>query len=79
MLMTMDGLRQLDKAIIAALETGGDWMTRSDIATAIGRSKGLVQPADIAALERLVMLELIEARQAPRGAGGTKWEYRVKQ
>lgn len=78
MLMTMDGLRQLDKAIITALETGGDWMTRADIANAIGRSKGVVQPADIAALERLEMLELIESRHAPRGAGGLKWEYRLK-
>lgn len=78
MLMTAETLKPVERAIVEALETSGEWITRTQLARAIGRPTTL-QPADYAALERLVNMELIEVRTVPRGIAGTKYEYRVKQ
>lgn len=75
---TTDELRPLERKVLQVIkEAAGDWLTRSEVAKLIGRPGG-VQPNDIAALEKLVMLELVEARQTPRGAVAMQWEYRAK-
>lgn len=53
-----------------------EWITRQQISEAIGRRR--ITPYDIATLDRLVQDQVIEARQAQRGAFGKRWEYRAK-
>ena len=77
MLMTAENLKPVEQAILSALTRRALWMTRTQLAEAIGRPT-TIQPADLAALERLERLGLIETRQTPRGIAGIKWEYKAK-
>lgn len=72
-------LKPLEKRIIEILNEAGErWLTRLQIAKLLGRP-GRVQPNDIAALDRLSALELIESRETIRGAVATQWEYHIKK
>lgn len=76
MLMT-DELRPLERRVLELIKEGeGKWISRADVSRLMGRSR--VYPTDVAALEKLAALGLVEAREAPRGAAGTRWEYRIK-
>lgn len=75
---TVDKLRPLEQRILAVIQgQGGEWVTREQVARLLGRP-ARIQPSDIAALDRLTMLGLLEAQEAPRGVAGVRWEYRVK-
>jgi hypothetical protein len=79
MLMTTHELRPLERKVLEVLqEAGGEWLTRGSIAKLLKRP-GAIQPSDIAALEKLTMMGIVEARQTPRGAAALQWEYRTKQ
>lgn len=54
----------------------GKWLTRAYIAKQLGRKR--LTPYDIAILEYMVTVGMIEARQAARGVAGKRWEYRSK-
>ncbi len=75
----LDQLTALEKRVLEVIQAEGDeWITREQIAHLLPRP-GQIHPNDIKALNRLVDLGLIEARQSPRGVAGVKWEYRVRQ
>lgn len=73
-----DELRPLERRVLEIIhESAGEWLTRGEIAKLLGRP-GTIQPSDIAALEKLAVLGLIESREATRGVAGIRWEYRVQ-
>jgi hypothetical protein len=59
-------------------EADGEWLTRGNI-TKLLKRPGAIQPGDIAALEKLTVMGMVEARQTPREAAALQWEYRTKQ
>ena len=72
-----DELRPLERRILELIKEGsGKWITRADVSRLLGRSR--TYPTDVAALEKLTALGLVEAREAPRGVAGIRWEYRIK-
>jgi hypothetical protein len=74
----IDQLKPLERRIFELIqEAGGEWVTRGRISQLLERP-GRVQPGDTAALEKLTLLGLIEAREGRRGAVATRLEYRVK-
>ena len=70
-----DHVTPLADHLLKILRTSGEWMTRTQIAQAIGRSR--LTPYDISCLELLATQALVETRQAKRGLFGTRWEYRA--
>jgi hypothetical protein len=66
------------KKILARLRSHApNWMSRSQIAESIGK-KRLTQ-YDVAVLELLTKMELIESNQKEgKGREGFNWEYRAK-
>lgn len=73
---TTDVLRPLEKRVLSEIQAaGGQWVTRADVSRRLGRPR--TYPTDVAALEKLVLLGLIEAREGTRGAVALRWEYRV--
>ena len=75
---TADKLRPLEQRILEVIQgQGGEWVTREQVTRLLGRP-AKIQPGDIAALDRLTALGLLEAREATRGVAGRRWEYRVK-
>jgi hypothetical protein len=76
---TVGKLRPLEQRILEAIQAeGGEWVTRERVARLLGRP-ARIQPSDIAALDRLTAFGLLEAKEAPRGAAGVRWEYRVRE
>ncbi|MBZ0302017.1 MAG: hypothetical protein K8J31_19870 [Anaerolineae bacterium] len=76
-MMGQSELKPLEQRICEVIQAeNGKWLTRGQIAHLIGRP-GQIHPNDIAALDRLIALDLIEAKQAIRGVVGTRWEYRI--
>lgn len=71
-------LKPLESRILEIIEGATDWLTRVQISKELGRPGG-IQPNDIAALDRLTALDLIESRTIPRGAVAIRWQYRSKQ
>jgi predicted transcriptional regulator len=72
-----DELRPLEQRIFDLVKnSAGKWITRADVSRLLGRSRSY--PTDVAALEKLAALGIIEAREAPRGIAGVRWEYRIK-
>lgn len=70
-------LKPLEQRIFEVIQVeNGKWLTRERVARLIGRP-GQIHPNDIAALEKLTELGLVEAKQAVRGVVGTRWEYRI--
>lgn len=73
-----EDLRPLEKRILEVLQSvSGEWVTRGEVARLLERP-GKIQPSDIAALEKLTVMGVIEARETPRGVAGVRWEYRVQ-
>lgn len=69
---------ELQDALLDALRKRGDWMTRSELGTAI-RSNGRLYPHDIELLARMAAAGIIEAeKRAPEGTYRKEWYYRVK-
>lgn len=79
MLMTMgrEDLTDLERLIVGKIRGAGDWITRKDIAGAIGRGAQL-NAYDIRTLERLTEAGYIEAQQITVKAAQKIWQYRVK-
>lgn len=76
---TSEKLRPLERKVLEVLQESGDeWVTREQVSQLVGRP-AKIHPSDIAALDRLVSMGLIEAREAPRGAVGVRWEYRISR
>jgi hypothetical protein len=73
-----DELRPLELKLLEVMQTeSSEWLSRGQIAELLGRPDR-IHPGDVAALEKLAAMGLIEARQTPRGVAGVKWEYRVE-
>lgn len=70
---------QLAELILQAIRTNnGEWVSRNDIASLIGRSRGLL-PHDVELLNGMVESGEIEVTRVPRGLVGYRFEYRVKE
>jgi hypothetical protein len=67
------------KRLLEGLQAAeGQWLSRSELAKAIGRDKGL-NPYDVQLLADLEHRGLVEARKRPReGFIPYEWEYRAK-
>lgn len=71
-------LKESEKRILSLLQSKpGQWFTRPDVARALGRNR-IIHPNDIAALERLTALGIVEAEVQRRGIAASRWAYRVK-
>lgn len=76
---TKDELRPHERRILDVIEAEGrEWVTRGRIAQLIGRP-ARIHPGDIAALDKLTLLGLLEVREGQRGATGVRMEYRIRQ
>lgn len=62
--------------ILQTLRTNGGWMSRQEIATAIGRP-GRISPYDIKLLNELVDSGLVEKSARPRGPVQRAHTYRA--
>jgi hypothetical protein len=73
----IDELKPLERRIYDEIHNAdGKWLSRADVSKLLGRNR--VYPTDVAVLEKLTLLGLIDAREASRGGVGTRWEYRIK-
>lgn len=72
MTQELTGLQQL---LLNTLRDSGDWMTRREIGTAIGRT---VQHYDVQQLKTLEGLGLIESQKRKIGAVMSEYIYRSK-
>lgn len=82
MLMTAmkqpDRITPLGNVLRGVLQAeSGKWLTRAQIAEKLGRSR--LTPYDIAILEYMANVGIIEAREAARGVAGKRWEYRATE
>jgi hypothetical protein len=78
MLMTIE-LTARARALLETLQRGNDWMNRSKLAIASGKS-GRLSPHDLMLLERMANEGLIEIRDVPgKSPVGKQYEYRAKQ
>lgn len=69
---------KLGDVFLSALRSHrGEWMTRRQIADAVGRDGSLL-PYDVRLLERMVNDGLIEMRKEPAGPVQVNYFYRVK-
>lgn len=76
MLMT-DEITARARELLAALQAGGGWMSRAELARATGKSR--LSPHDIDLLDRLVNAGQIDKQERPSNTPvGTAFEYRVK-
>lgn len=69
-------LTELQQIIYDALLANGDYMTRSDIASAIGRESGLTH-YDVKLLSQLVDMDFVQVHEEKRGVTMTSYRYRV--
>lgn len=81
MVMLMPAIQELKplerKVLEVVREAGNEWLTRGQISKLLNRPGG-IQPNDIAAIERLTMMGLIEARETTVGVAKVRWEYRAQ-
>lgn len=75
--MTKPELTELQQIIYDALLENGDFMTRSQIASAIGRD-GSLHYYDRELLQQLVDMDLVEVETEQRGVTMTSYRYRAK-
>jgi repressor of nif and glnA expression len=69
-------LSKLQAALLNVLKNSDSWMSRKDIAGALGRKS--LSYHDIQQLKALEGLGLIESREATIGAVLTAYEYKAK-
>lgn len=78
--MTTEGeLTALAARLLEVIQAADGWMSRAQIAIAIGRKRNTLTVYDAHHLDTLVNRGLIEKREAIRGAVMKRWEYRSKQ
>lgn len=70
-------LTPLGEVILATLRDAGDWMTRKDLAAALGRP-GLLGPHDLRLLDELEADGLIEVRKEKIGTVKFEFQYKAK-
>lgn len=71
--MSMNALADI---ILNHLQTKGDWMTRAEIARAIRRGNGILNPHDLDVVWQLFREGRIELQQEETGVA--KWRYRYR-
>ena len=77
MIMTSE-LTPLAKLLNETIASAGDWVTRRDIAFAIGRPNGRLTPYDISVLDNLEAAGQVEIRQEKTGTVRFEFQYRAK-
>lgn len=68
---------ELEAKLLEVLRANGDWMTRRQVAQALGRP-GILTPYDVELLEKLAAADLVEITQRPTGPVRKVWSYRAK-
>lgn len=72
----MDTPKSLEDVIFHVVRSSTGWMSRSDIANALGRPRRQLYAHDIAQLDKLVMRGSLESRRSGIGVRAA-YEYRA--
>ena len=67
------GLTVLDRELLNPIAAKADWITRSELAHALGRPSGRLHPYDIGRLKRMAEADIIKVER--RQIAGFKTEY----
>lgn len=73
-----DTVTALGGMLLDVLRADGGWLTRRQLATALGRADGRMTPYDAQLIERLVGAGLIEREDRPMGIVRTVRHYRAR-
>lgn len=73
-----DTVTALGGMLLDVLRADGGWLTRRQLATALGRADGRMTPYDAQLIEGLVSAGLVEREERPMGIVRTVRYYRAR-